>query len=706
MSSLPRKSFQAAFSALLIFTALPAYTQETPVAPAIVEADTTGALEIQKVEIIGRKQTGYRPDYTFGATKTETKLKDVPQSVSVVNKEVISDLKAQRLKDVLQVVSGVSFSSYDYISIRGFDTETGRLYNGMRLPLNILQTSLYNIERIEIIKGPASALFSDAVPGGTVNYVTKKPLPVESKAVSLSVGSWNDTRASIDFTGPLNADKTLLYRLNVGHKNAESFRDHDYVQNVFVAPTVSYLPDAKTRINAEVVIDRTASTLDRGQLSPKGATAPGSDRSLNPTQPGDYQKYASTMYMLSASRDLPAGFTVNAAYMNARLERNLREHYARAYRGGSTTDTLKLQYMERFDLETIQNLSTYLTWEGRTGAFKFTALAGLDYIHDAPFSSRLTADSVGLFILSNPENRLRSSNGYTLGVASYGDLQYSVYGVYGQLLTEWDRLKVLVSLRQEFYDQQIDDGSGAYTEQQIQALIPRVGVTYGVTENVNVYASWNNGFQPPPSYVQTPPAGGPFSKPEVSNQYEVGVKAELLDKRLLATAAVYQITKNDAFVYADDTVNFDLYLQRGEERSRGFELELAGRILPGWNMSAAYSYCDAIIVDDVDPAREGDQKEFAAKHTGGFLTRYRSPIGAGVLAGARYVGDRPTYNTDYRAPSYTTLNAGVFYEVGKAVLSLNAFNLADERYYTFGDPSQGMHPGTPRSYVASLDYRF
>src|SRR5690606_30476603 len=124
-----------------------------------------------------------------------------------------------------------------------------------------------------------------------------KPLPTESKSVSLSVGSWNDTRATIDFTGPLNADKTLLYRLNVGHRDAESFRDYDYLQNVFVSPAVTYLPDEKTRINAEVVIDRTTSTMDRGQLSPRGATKPGSDRSLSATQPGDFQKYNSTMYM-------------------------------------------------------------------------------------------------------------------------------------------------------------------------------------------------------------------------------------------------------------------------------------------------------------------------------------------------------------------------------------------------------------------------
>ena len=702
MSSLHRRPFKAAIFAFLSVTTFTGYAQDA-LTPVAIVPDTTGAVEIQKVEIIGRKQKGYRPDYTFGATKTEMKLKDVPQSVSVVTKEVISDLKAQRLKDALQVVSGVSFSSYDYISIRGFDTETGRLYNGLRLPTNLIQTPLFNVERIEVIKGPASALFSDAVPGGTVNYVTKKPLPEESKSVSVSVGSWNDTRASIDFTGPLNKDKTLLYRLNVGHQSAESFRDNYSVQNIFVAPTVSYLPDDKTRINAEVVIDRTSTGLDRGQLSPQNATAPGRDRSRSASQPGDYLNYNSTIYMLSASRELNYGLTMNAAYMNARLDKHLREHGAWDFVGG---DTLRLNYMERLDRAAVNNLTAYLTWEGETGPFKHTALAGADYIHHAPFSSYLAADSVGLFILSAPENRIRSTDGYALGGGNYGDLQYSVYGVYGQLLTEWNRLKLLLSLRREFFIQETDDGSGGRPEKKIQAWIPRVGITYGITEDVSVYASWNNGFQPAPTWVQDTLYGGPFEDPEISNQYEAGVKAELLDKRLMATAAVYQITKQNAIVWANEPSNSYLYRQRGEERSRGVEFELAGRVLPSLNVSAAYSYCDAIILDDPDPAREGKQKEFAPKHTAGFLTRYRSPIGAGVLAGARYVGDRATYSASYRAPSYTTVNAGVFYEVGKAVLSLNAYNLADERYYTFGDPSQGMHPGTPRSYMASLDYRF
>ncbi|WP_019038037.1 carboxypeptidase-like regulatory domain-containing protein [Psychroflexus tropicus] len=173
---------------------------------------------LQEVEIIGRKARTYKNSTTFAATKTATKIKDVPQAVSYVTKEVIADQQAYRVNDIIKNISGVNtFSYYDDFSMRGF--RSGDTYiNGLRVVgLFGPQPLLANIERVEVIKGPASAMFGNSVPGGVMNRVTKKPLREDRKSINFTLGSFNTLRTTADFTGAINESETLVYRLNLAY---------------------------------------------------------------------------------------------------------------------------------------------------------------------------------------------------------------------------------------------------------------------------------------------------------------------------------------------------------------------------------------------------------------------------------------------------------------------------------------------------------
>ena len=184
--------------------------------------------ELQTVEVVGRVTKDYNSDYSFSATKIAALNKDIPQSIATVTKELIADRQAFQLADAVKIASGVAPSSfYNQYNIRGISqNEEGQIINGLRTrQYYFLQPLTSNIERVEVIKGPASATFSSVDPGGSINMVTKKPLAVDRKQVSMSVGSFSTIRGTLDFTGPLNEKKTLLYRLNGAYQEAGSYRD-------------------------------------------------------------------------------------------------------------------------------------------------------------------------------------------------------------------------------------------------------------------------------------------------------------------------------------------------------------------------------------------------------------------------------------------------------------------------------------------------
>ncbi|WP_205499992.1 TonB-dependent receptor [Rufibacter psychrotolerans] len=702
---------------------------------------------LQEVEVLGRKETTYKSEYSFIGTKTATLVMDVPQTISTVTKELIEDQQAFTLNDVVKNVAGVNqYSSYDDLTVRGFRNgyESGfRLVNGLRsgysfgngffrVPLTV------NLERVEVLKGPGAALFGDINPGGTINMVTKKPLEEDRKAVSFSVGSFQTMRATLDFTGALNEDKTLLYRLNVGYENTKTFRDVNDRASFIIAPTVTFRPTANTTLNAELVFSHFNGYLDRG-LPIQGGDLFALPFTFTVSQPNDHFRVTDLSLNASLNHRFSDRLSFNLAYMKFAYAEDLKEHRTlNTFADAPHNTVMNLRYFERRAKEYTDNLSGYFAYTANTGSVSHKLVVGLDYVkfdtdpNSTMFESReqlVNEQKVPLTLdLKNPVYEIKETSNYIRRPLPQFFIDYinSVYhttGVYVQdQLDLTSRLGVLLGLRYEMFRDERDYGTGEESVKQ-NILLPRVGLTYELLGNLNYFASYSQGFKPVnPQFIKFPERYGsdaPFSHEE-SYQLETGLKGEFFQKALFATISLYQIEKRHTLVNTGtvDEAGNPVYRQNGKARSQGVEAEVTGNVLPNFSLNANYAFNHTEILVASIAAENGMVAANAPKHTAGLWAKYTftSPVlnGLGLAVGGNHVSRRRmevqvnAVNTgeliwDYW-PSYTVANAALFYQVNKFKLSLNLNNLLNKRYFVGGYDYFRASPGAPRNFIATVGY--
>lgn len=697
---------------------------ETTIAPEIFLIEATN--ELQSVEVVGRKKSSYKNDNTFSATKLEMRVIDVPQSISFVTKELIQDQQALRLKDVGKNVAGVNeFSTYDDIVIRGFrnNDSNGRLINGLR-GVNTFWTSplLVNIERVEYIKGPASAVFGNSSPGGTINMITKKPLDETRQAIQFTTGTFNTFRTTADFTGAVNEDKTLLYRLNLGYENADTYRDQIGNKSIVVAPSVSFIPKEGTRFNADLVYTNLDTKLDRGRTIIQGTTDLfATPIGFNIAQPNDYLRSKTLALTLSFSQVINKYLTFNASYLKVRYDEELNEH---GFNGYITPTLISMYFNDRKTIQHGNNLTTYFSSNFNTGELKHQAIAGYDYINGEINQFQRDAENetdvnnvkgnVRNFDLLNPTYFIRPIETYNFTEGTNEITEYYTNGFYIQDLIKYKRIQLLLSLRQEFYTFPENASSGITDGKKTEkALLPKVGLTYSITDNINAYGTYATGFENQnAATVGNANAGGPFD-PMTSNLFELGSKGEFFNNRLFIGTAIYQITRNNILVSANDATNPDLLEQRGQERARGFEVEAVGKINNNLGINLSYAYNNAIITkstkDDTNDV-VGRTKENAPKHISGSWIKYSFNEGVikglGLAIGHSQVSKRETFVRALQLPSYVVFNTAAYYKVDRFTIGVNFNNIFDKKYLSGGYNYQRNFTGAPSNFLVNVGYTF
>lgn len=711
---------------------------------------STSQENLQAVEITGRKARSYKNDVTYAATKTATPIKDVPQAISYVTKEVFADQQAYRVNDIVKNISGVNmFSYYDDFTMRGF--RSGDTYiNGLRVVgLFGPQPLLANIERVEVIKGPASAMFGNSIPGGIMNRVTKKPLAEDRKSINFTLGSFNTLRTTADFTGPINEKETLLYRLNLAYENSDSFRDLQEFKSYVIAPSISFLPTDRTQVNFDLVITDFDGKLDRGQ--PIFGASAGTDLNSTPisfalNQTSDFQKSDVVYSTLSLNHQFSDNISFNASYMKYLFEEDLVEHrtsnqFAIDGNGDQIPTLMGMQVIQRQRQFIADNLSSYFLLEGNTGAIEHKVVAGFDYIEQkqprgaasafargyklrdggastrpADFENFLRDEqgnpvpNVPHFNLEDPAYNVAQLSDYIFTQSSSPTTRYYTYGFYLQDQLKYRDWQLLVGGRLEYYNDivNVDQPDEEITTQD--KFLPRVGLVYSATDNVNLYGTYTQSFQPQGVAAQTnPDAGGPFD-PVTAEMVEFGAKGEFFNNRLAANLAVYSIENNNILVNANEPDNPDLLRQRGQEESKGVELDINGRILPNLTVTANYAYNEAIISESDDPEEVGKRKENAPLHQGGVFGKYNvisgKLSGVGVSLGANFVSERNTFSPDLQIPTYTVVDAGASYKVDRFNFSILVNNVLNKTHWVGGYNYVRLFPGAPRNYLMSVGYSF
>lgn len=690
--------------------ALAQSNEPAPTAPATNAP--TAAASLQQVDVV---------DSTAGAAATPARraqsssrlglsVLETPRSVSVIDNALLEQQMATTERDVLRNASGVAsrseyYGSYSQFSIRGLwaNNTFNFLRDGAKF-VHLLDPPLFNIERVEVIKGPAALEFGQVAPGGLVNYVSKRPQADPLRTVKIGAGSDGWRSAEFDLTGPLNADGTLRYRLDGGASRGGSFVDGNTPRKQGFAGSLEWqiTPDTVWRAQAET------QSIDGTSTSGLAVPDPKNPRSADVLPVGAFYgepwlKTDGTLRFYST--ELQHRFS-NGLEGRVHLSRNETDRNVNIVSpmGPVTNGRVARGYwMAPGQKYTSDTALAELRAQLQTGAVKHTVLAGLDWRTIEGIYGARTTGNLGAIDLYNPVS------GLVAPVASTGVSRLSSdarnTGVFVQDRMALGDFALLLGLRHDKF-------KDAYTTPvtDLSQTQPSAALSWEVRPGSMVYASYARSFQ---ANSGTLIWGDRAAPPSEGKQLEVGWKQEWLNQRLMTTVSAFDLELSNA--PATDPQHPGYSVLTARQRIKGIELELLGRITPAWTVTAQASFQDPkVLADTTAGANVGNRVGLATRRNASLWTQYRVPQLPGLWVGGGLVhqGDKFTANDNkWRLPGYTTVDLAAGYQFGGGVrVQVNLKNAANRRYYLDGTTTAAgfgaVVPGTPRSLQVSLDYTF
>lgn len=657
----------------------------------------------------------YHVPRSSSATRTDTPLIDVPQTAVPVSKQVLEDTGSTTMETALDYVAGAAkgnnfggLNLYE-MNLRGLKTvnsakngfSANRRYDGT--------ADAANTEQVDVLLGPAASMYGRGDPGGFVNIVTKKPFDENRTTLQGMTGSYDLYRGTLDSNVVLSGDKSLLGRFNLALESRDSFRDHVSSERRFFAPVLSWQANDRTRLVLEAEALEDERVFDRGIVAVNGRfNAIPITRFMG--EPGD-GRISNDNYLASGRLEHDVGddwtlragllsktgsmygFTTEASSLNAATGQLSRRRSLRDYNWNSNT----------VQVEALGHLES--------GSMKHILLAGFEYERARSSEHFYRADVPGTLNIYNPvygqANVTPTINSDLLDISDS-------YAVYLQDQIELSqRWQLLVGARADWLEQDFTNRvNGRSAPQSRQGFSPRAGLTYKVTPDVALYSSVARSFRPvmdSHTGFTTTADGKPF-KPETGLGYEAGVKADLFDRRMSVTAALFHVTKQN--VLATNPTDTSQQIQAGEVRSKGFDLNVSGAITPEWRVIGGYAYTDAEVTEDTT-LPIGARLQNIPMHSLGLWTVYEFKSGAlkglGFGGGVNAVSDRAVSATNdgLLMPHYYKVDLLGFYRLTDSTrLSLNIYNLLDKEYYERGFGALRIVPGAPLSATATLSMTF
>ncbi|SQF99314.1 TonB-dependent siderophore receptor [Paucimonas lemoignei] len=650
--------------------------------------------------------SGYRATRSASATKTDTAIKDIPQAISVIPASVLNDLGSHNVERALDYAGGVSkqnnfggLTLYEY-SIRGFTTS--EFYkDGFSANRGYPTTpDAANVERIEVLKGPAASLYGRGDPGGTVNIVTKKPQADAFTTLQTSAGSWDRYRTALDVNAPLNDDKTVLSRVNFAVEDNNSFRDHVESKRVFVAPTLSWQLDPDTHLSVETEFVRHSSTFDRGIVAPNNKWSGMSRRTfLGEPNDGDIDNDNN---MIQAALEHRLNDVWSLRLASHYKEGELSGHASESRALNADGHTVNRRYRER-DMNWHDSI-TQLELRGLLdiGGLEHQVLIGTEY-ENYRKNERVTTTAGSPYAIDiyQPVYGQAKPNGVRSGTDFFEHVESQALNLQDQIVFT-DKLRGMIGARFEHFEQSTDDFTRNDTSKQRHDEVTyRTGLLYQFIPEIGVFANASTSFKPNNGLD----AAGKTFKPEEGVGYEAGIKTELFDERLSATLAAFHIEKENVLALDPGT---DSSRAMGKARSQGFDVQFNGQVTDAVRVIGAFAWIDAEVTKGDTTIPTGSRILGVAKRSGSLLGVYEFQNGAlkGSDLGAAftYVGDRSgEAGTRFELPAYHTVDLLAHYKASENVtVGLNLNNLFDEKYFERSYSNYWVAPGEPRNLTVSL----
>jgi iron complex outermembrane recepter protein len=650
---------------------------------------TTLLPPIQAIGLVGRDQ-GFMADVSSGPTRTVSDPLDVPQSVSIVTQSLLQSEQVQTIAEAIQNVSGAQYvdgsNGVPIFEIRGFTTGNG-MTDGM--PNNILGIGdfppMIGVERVEVLKGPEAILGDTSANnnfGGLIDVVLKKPQPEPVHQLTFSIGSHGEKQVGVDLAGALNASGSLSYRLvangDVADRTPQGMRGH---RDRYVAPSIgwstpntTFIAGVSWMMNHAPVPDHTILLGDTvGSSSPPGILL---------DNPNDHTAIETRRlyYMLEHRFNSIWSFRSRAQYVRESIDSKFW-----SLSGIYPTGDLNAAAVDYQTSDAYYVLQNDITASFGNSWMQHSVVLGFDYsrIQLGGETYTLSNDGFGMFynIFNSgplmPAASAFSPSDYAQGYYS-GSPWTTETGIFLQdqiaLGTHW---QVLVALRRTGYELQTEYPDGTPWNQHRVQWVPNYGVVYKLTPDVAIYANTSNGFQAEPGLGKD---NHPLP-PALSRQIEVGTKLDLFDNRARLTVAAYRIMLNSSTELT--SLQPPYYSLNGPGQSnKGIEVEFNGQILPGWDLSAAFT--NAIIHNDDGTSPLGVPRQLFnlwSSYTFQHGWMHGFGVGAGVLARGRTLGELSDDSAYISIPGQASVSANVFYRTPRWSVTLGVKNLLNHSLY-------------------------
>lgn len=661
---------------------------------------------------------GYVATNSATGTKTNTPILETPQVVNVVPADQIQDQGALSITQALRYTPGISVelngagSRYNELRIRGFTPI--QYLDGLPLPLNqYFATPLintYGLERIEVLKGPASFLYGQNSPGGLVNMVSKRPRVDHTNEVQLQIGSYGLVRNNVDLGGS-TSDGRVLYRMVGSWQDAETEVDYTRDDNLYLAPSLTWNPQPGTSLTLLASYGKDRGTFPHQYLPPQGVVLPNPNGQIPENrflgEPG-FDKFEREQYYvgyaLEHEIDDTWSFRQNLRYFGVDMFMNaIREEGLQADMQTVNRNAFRLES----DAQTF-SVDNQLEAKFATGLFKHNVLFGVDYMRTAgnyEFNGAAVA----------PLNVYNPVYGSPIGAFATFQRDYSTQtqvGGYLQDQIKFDSWILTLGGRGDWVENETDnDLNGVTVSREDTELTGRAALQYVFGNGLAPYVSYGTTFQPT---AGVDVAGLPF-KPTTGDQFEVGVKYQPPGANTLVQMAAFDIAQQNA-------VTYELFVPRqsGEYRVRGFDIDIRTELTRNISLIAGYAFLDSEVLESANPLEIGRRKGLIPRHQASLWAQYafyEGPLaGLAINGGVRYVGDQfaEVSSVDpLLVPDFTLFDAGASYELGAlnsslegAKLQINVNNIFDEYHATGYCDRTYCSLGAGRTVLTTLSYKW
>jgi len=695
-----------AFAATFLCVATPALAADTNTAGAETSVDAAVA---GPDIVITADRIPYGVKVTTSATKTPTDIRNIPQAMTIISNAQIGDQQIRSVGELLLFVPGASYNSgegnRDTIVLRGNSSTADFFVDGVRDDVQYFR-DFYNVDRVEVLKGPNAMIFGRGGGGGILNRVLKRPSFNVARVAIVSADGWGARRLSSDFDQPLS--NAIGLRLNGVYENSDSFRRHVDLKRYGINPTVALLAGPDTRIDLSYEYFHDRRTADRGLPADGNEPVRGHTRDFFGDPDDSFAKANVNVATLAIEHRFTDGLTLR----NRTVFGDYRKFYQNIYPNSFNPVTVRVAlagYNNRNDRKNLFS-QTDLIWENKLFGVDQTMLVGFEVGRERSRNRRLTATVISPSSVPISDPTVDADVTFSaLASDANNRVHATVAAVYAQdQIRPASWLEIVAGLRFDSFKVDVDDlrAAGGKFSRRDRLWSPRLGLVLKPTENVSIYASYSR------SYL--PQSGDQFSgltsiteglKPERFDNYEVGAKLQL-PGGLLATVAVYRLDRTNT--RATDPTNPANTVLTGAQRSRGIELGLERSITSRWLISGGYALQRAEITKTTTAAPAGREVPLVPRHSFSLWNRYdfNKTVGAGIGVIARSKS-YATISNAVKLPGYARVDAALYYQLpGGVEAQLNFENLLGPHYFPTANADNNIAPGAPRTVKATVGYRF